>query len=67
MRFAEDFVNLGNRDDSEIFERVQDGLVAGISCHDTKSRQLYGRSSMLWRGERARGAFEDADPEQRHR
>lgn len=26
MRFAEDFVNLGNRDDSEVFERIQDGL-----------------------------------------
>jgi phenylpropionate dioxygenase-like ring-hydroxylating dioxygenase large terminal subunit len=26
MRFAEDFVNLGNRDDGEVFERVQDGL-----------------------------------------
>jgi phenylpropionate dioxygenase-like ring-hydroxylating dioxygenase large terminal subunit len=29
MRFAEDFVNLGNRDDSEVFERVQDGLAHG--------------------------------------
>jgi phenylpropionate dioxygenase-like ring-hydroxylating dioxygenase large terminal subunit len=26
MRFAEDFVNVGNRDDNEIFERTQDAL-----------------------------------------
>jgi phenylpropionate dioxygenase-like ring-hydroxylating dioxygenase large terminal subunit len=26
MRFAEDFVTLGNRDDGEVFERIQDGL-----------------------------------------
>jgi phenylpropionate dioxygenase-like ring-hydroxylating dioxygenase large terminal subunit len=29
MRFAEDFVNLGNRDDAEVFERIQDGLTHG--------------------------------------
>jgi phenylpropionate dioxygenase-like ring-hydroxylating dioxygenase large terminal subunit len=48
MRFAEDFVALGNRDDSEVFERIQDALTHGYESEwvDVSKGWRTGRESL---------------------
>jgi phenylpropionate dioxygenase-like ring-hydroxylating dioxygenase large terminal subunit len=55
MRFAEDFINVGNRDDNEIFERTQDALsgIPEVEWVDVSRGWSTDRESVLPSGERA--------------